>query len=261
MAFNKEQIDKVEKIRRLSFPAFDKIQITGDGVRIIANLFLNPDCLVDINLEQYIDNEVVLLAELSRHIMTAAPATLALYAKDKDKLLLNRDDVIRCFALDHLDTIKNNQIIPLKGFEYALAHVLSVAVVNKIEDIDGIRTVELQQGKVIYKNVIVPANLNIKVKDNVWHHFGVIIDIVKDKDEEIISQQLLHSHWLEIIEGNGSKEIDFKDENIFHKNVYTNILKEIDNRKGKIYNQMAAGEEIDKAAHNNSQVDKITFTN
>ena len=261
MAFDKEQVNVVEKARRLSFADFDKIELSQGGVRIIANLFLNPDCLIDVNLEAYIDKEKVYLADLSKHIMTAAPATLAVYAKDNKKLYLTRDDVIRCFALDHLDTIADNEIIKLNGAAYALAHALSLVTISNIENRDDVRVVELQQENIIYKNVIVPDNLEVKIGDEVWHHFGVLIDMKSDEDEKIFSEQKVHNYWLEIIKKVQVDTIDFTDEQTFNKNVYKKILNEVNNRKSGHYEQVAKQSELDRAANNNSKVNKIMFTN
>ena len=81
MDFATKQIKAVEAVRRLNFADFDQIELTGDAVRILVNLFLNPDCMSDINLEQYIKEEKVKLADLSKHIITACPSTLAKYAE------------------------------------------------------------------------------------------------------------------------------------------------------------------------------------
>ncbi len=261
MAFSKKQIDLVEKTRRLSFSDFDKIKVSGDGIRIIANLFLNPDCLIDINLEEYIDKESVLLADISKHILTAAPATLAQYAQDYKKLYLSRDDVIRCFAIDHLNTIENNDIINLKGASYALAHTLSIANITKIYESDGAIIAELKGDNIVYRNVIIPNNLNVIVGDIVWQHFGVVVDKKSKADDDILLKQADHKYWKDILKTVKDRAIDYTDEKIFKKNVYMNIIKEIENRQSDNYEQVANQSEIDLAVENNTKINKITFTN
>ncbi|MFW0862231.1 MAG: hypothetical protein ACKKL6_01465 [Candidatus Komeilibacteria bacterium] len=260
MVFSKKQIELVEKTRRLSFKNFDSIKISGDGVRIISNIFLNPDCLIDINLDEYIDKDV-LLADLSKHIVTAAPATLAQYAQDHKKEYLSRDDVIKCFALDHLNTIENNDIIKLKGASYALAHALSVARVENIYHNKGVVVAELVADNIKYINVIIPNNLKVEVEDSVWQHFGVVIDKVNEKDKEIISEQAQHPEWQRILNEVKDTIIDYMDEKVFEKNVYKNIISEIENRQSGDYKQGAGQNEIDQAVKNNSKVNKIKFTN
>ncbi|MBL7021775.1 hypothetical protein ISR92_00380 [Patescibacteria group bacterium] len=261
MAFTKKQIELVEKTRRLSFVDFDKIKVSGDGLRIISNLFLNPDCLIDINLEDYIDKEFVLLADISKHILTAAPATLAQYAQEHKKLYLSRDDVIKCFALDHLNTIENNEIIKLKGASYALAHTLSIANIIKIYESEGATIAELEGDNIVYRNVIIPNNLNVVVGNIVWQHFGVVVDKKSKTDDDILLKQADHKYWKDILETVKDRVIDYTDEKIFKKNVYMNIISEIENRRGDNYKQVAGQREIDQAVENNTKINKITFTN
>jgi len=260
MGFSKKQIELVEKARRLSFKNFDNIKISSDGVKIIANIFLNPDCLIDVNLNKYIGREA-LLADLSKHILTAAPATLAKYAKDNKKEYLSRDDIIKCFALDHLNTIEGNEIIKLKGATYALAHALSVSSIACLYEDNQNTIAELVQDNIKYINVVIPKNLKIKVGDRVWQHFGVVIDKVSETDEDIILKQAQHPEWQKILSEVKDLVIDYTDEKVFKKNVFKNIISEIKNRQSNNYKQGAEQYEIDQAVKNNSKVNKITFTN
>jgi len=261
MAFAEKQIKIVEKVRRLSFADFDKIELSRGGVAIIANLFLNPDCITDVNLESYLKYKTVKLSDISRHIITAAPATLAAYAQSHNKLYLDRDDIVECFVLDHLQTLADNKIDKFKGCIYALAHTMSQATVRSVREDDAVFIVELEQGDLVYQNVIVPMSLEVKKGQLVWHHFGVVVDIASAADERIYNKQQADSYWQEIYNTAGKKNIDFTDKNIFGKNIYKRILQELHRRSCDYYENKISQSEIDRVVCNNSQINKIRLTN
>ncbi|MFH1668171.1 MAG: hypothetical protein ABH884_04095 [Candidatus Komeilibacteria bacterium] len=261
MDFATKQIKAVEAVRRLNFSDFDQIELTGDAVRILVNLFLNPDCMSDINLEQYIKEERVKLADLSKHIITACPSTLAKYADDHNQLLITRDDMIKCFSLDHLHAIADHKMEKVKNPSYALAHILTMAKIETMKDQQGQVLANLIQNKIVYKNVLVPSNLKVQTGQLVWHHFGVVIDEAQTQDYQQHYHQLDECYYWQMYNNVKKQTINFADQERFHKDIVHGILKEDQKRtKGK-YQNTANKKNINKAVENNTGKQKIKFTN
>lgn len=261
MGWQEKQIDAVEKVRRLNFAGFDNIELTGDAVRVLVNLFLNPDCMTDIDLEQYIDQKTVKLSELSKHIITACPSTLAKYAEDHNSSLINRDDMIQCFALDHLHAIADHKMEKSKNPSYALAHILTMAKVERMRKQQGQIIADLIQNKISYKNVLVPNNLKVEQGQLVWHHFGVVIDQTLTQDYQQHYDQLDENYYWQMYNNVKGQIINFADQERFHKDIVSGILKEDKKRTKKIYQNTASNKSIKQAADNNMGKQKIKFTN
>jgi hypothetical protein len=224
-------IDKLQQVRIATFAKYQDITISRGALQLIANLFLNPDCQSDIDLIS-LKGRKIRLFELGQHIITAAPSTLARYAQTHNLLLLNENDILKCFALDHATDIVNNKIDFKKNPHYALAHLLNLSQVEKKYITKGRELCDLKTstnwGQEIYRKVLIPKNINISVGEFVYHHFGVIVakandekiakEIVKNKNKNIFIKS-----WSRLTV---KKDItlDFSDKKLFSQDVLDNIL-------------------------------------
>lgn len=229
----KNKVDILQKIRQDTFPNYHKITLDREALRLISYLFLNPDCQADIDLFS-LPGKVIKLFDLGDHIITAAPATLAKYAQQKNLLHLTRIDILHCFALEHAVDIHNNKIDVNKNPYYALAHLLNYSQVKKIDYFSGKKFVVLESrlpwGKIIFKKVLVPMTLNIFPNDFVYHHFGVVVatdNNKKIKSTNVIYQKQINNiyivKWMHQIIAK-KIVIDFTDQKIFQQNIVDNIL-------------------------------------
>lgn len=260
MAFDQQQIKAVEKIRRLSYKDFDNIELSSEAMQLVANLFLNPDCMTDINLESFVADKKVKLSDFAKHIITAAPSTLAKYATEHNKLFLKRDDIIECFTIDHLQALADNKMDKIKNPSYALAHVMSLATVKNIRKHKGYILVDLKQNRIIYKNILVPTNVRIKLNDLVWHHFGVVIDKATTKDYQIFYDQQQQNYFWYLYNNVKKNLINFADIGRFKKDVIGGVIRE-DKRRKNIDYHPSVDIKTNAAVVNNSKINKIIFTN
>lgn len=122
--------------RKNTLKNFDKIALTRDATKLVARLFYNPDCISLVNLDDLIVDGQIPLKDLSRYMLTAAPSTLANYANKHHKVLLHHTDIINCFAIDHQQAVKDNEIDLIYNPEYALSHILLSGRIIKIYEID-----------------------------------------------------------------------------------------------------------------------------
>ncbi len=224
-------IAKLQRIRQITFPDYQKITLDRLALRVVSHLFLNPDCRADIDLFS-LPGKKIRLADLGQHIITAAPSTLAKYAQHHHLIQLGESDILRCFALDHADDIKNNQIDRQNGPAYALAHLLNISRLTKIDYVSKKRLVTLHTkttlGNIIFKKVLLPTELKAEVGNLVYHHFGVVV-AVGNKDEILdnIYQLQLNNIYFNIWQQAIIRKniiIDFSDAKIFSQNVVDNIL-------------------------------------
>ena len=176
-----ESIKKIEEARRLTFPEFDRIVLKSAAVRVLAHLFLSPDCRANVDLAKFADKEQVKLSQISAHILTAAPSALAKYAQEHHKLIISQADILECFALDHARTIKMNQLDTKFSPAYALAHLLNISQVIKIKKVQGKIFVDLKRkfdtSQIVFKNVLVPDDLRVLKNQEVFHHSGVAVAV------------------------------------------------------------------------------------
>lgn len=228
-------IKTVEKARRLAFLKFDQITLDPEAVQILANLFLNPDCKSNIDLSKFISSEPVKLNQLSPHIITAAPSTLAKYAQDHHKLNITGSDILRCFALDHVKNIQDDKI--RSSSSQKLSHLLNVGRVIKSKKIGRKKIVDLEKNfdneKIFFKNIFIPDNLEIFKNQEVFYHFGVVVAAVNNQKlvklaNEIKVEQIKNCSIYRINREAKRKTksiIDSQNKNYFHGNLMEKILR------------------------------------
>lgn len=177
--FMQNIIKNLEKARRLSFPNFDNIVLQSEAVKVLVNLFLHPGCITDINLARFLTGHNVYLIEISPHIITAFPSQLAKFARRKRKFEISQNDLLECYALDHADSVSENQKSLLFEPSYALAHILTIGNVKCLRNFEGRNLtdiiVKVCQQEILFKNVLVPADMPVKLSQTVLHHFGVVV--------------------------------------------------------------------------------------
>lgn len=230
MSANK--VDILQKVRQSTFSNYHKITLDRQALQLLSYLFLNPDCQADVDLFSLPGNNLK-LSDLGQHIITAAPATLAKYAQQKNILHLTKMDILQCFAVEHATDIHSNKIDINNNPYYALAHLLNYSQIKKIDFFSQQKFATLESklpwGKIIFKKVLIPATLNVFENDFVYHHFGVVVarDDKKNKLANIIYQkQINNTHIANWIKQTIVKKIviDFTNQNIFKQDVVDNIL-------------------------------------
>ena len=235
MYLTSQLIKNVEKVRRLAFPEFDQIILEPKAIQVLANLFLNPDCRSDIDLAKFIGPKPVKLSQISPHIITAAPSTLAKYAQDHQQLNITEQDILKCFALDHAEAIQANQLDIKFSPTYGLSHLLNISQVVKIKEIQRKKFVDLEKKfnnqKIFFKNILVPNNLEILKGQKVFHHFGVVVTIVDTPSltkiaNQIKKQQKENCFIYKKNQVTSLKKsiVDSKDKILFHENLMEKIL-------------------------------------
>ncbi len=225
-------VDILQKVRQNTFPHYHKITLDREALRLISYLFLNPDCRADIDLFS-LPGKILKLSDIGQHIITAAPATLAKYAQQKNILHLTQADILQCFALDHATDIHNNNIATKNNPFYALAHLLNFSQVKKIYFFSQQKFADLESrlpwGKIVFKKVLIPSSLKISENDFGYHHFGVVVatDYKSDKLASIIYKQQINNIYTVGWQKETIRKkiiIDFTNQNIFKQNVVDNIL-------------------------------------
>ncbi len=236
-------IKRIEQARRLAFPKFDRITLSPKAVQILANLFLNPDCRSDIDLTKFAKDKPVKLNQISAHIITAAPNTLAKYAQDHYKVRISESDILKCFALDHAKAIQENRIDIKLSPSYGLAHLLNISRVIKIKEIQEKKFIDLEKRigahTIIFKNVLVPDNLQVFKNQEVFHHFGIVVAaantprLIKLVDK--IKREQKKEYFIYKMNQGVTKErkliINTQDKADFHENLMEKII--VGNKKIK----------------------------
>jgi len=164
-------------------------------------------------------------------MITAAPSTLANYANKHRGLHLVESDIIDCFANDHIKAVLNNKIDQFYRPEYALSHILLRGKVQKVYQLDAFKMADVNSDEIIFKKVLVPSDLKIIKGSEVWHHFGVVVDLYNDKS--IFEQQQNDNDFQKLVSKTDLKIIDFSDKKIFRRDITGRILDEQMNLKKK----------------------------
>ncbi|MBI4090822.1 MAG: hypothetical protein HY422_02255 [Candidatus Komeilibacteria bacterium] len=225
-------INKLQAKRREAFATYDSITLRADAVRILARLFMNPDCQTDIDLFSTAKKDTP-LSYLGEHIITAAPSALARFAGEHHLQTLTTDDMLLCYAVDHAHLVEENHIPETWGPRYALAHILNISRVDSLVSVDGRTTAELSTktpwGTILFSHVVVPPDLVISAGQHVYHHYGVVITLVNDVP---LSQKLYDAQKTDdtialFFRTSAQKKltIDFADKKLFHIDVLGQILK------------------------------------
>jgi len=229
--FPKEVIHKLQEDRRKNFPTYSQITLDRGALRIISHNFINPECQSDIDVMS-LKGDVVSLETLGEHVVTAAPSSLAKYGVAKGLLHLTAEDVLRYFSLEHALDVKDNKVHEKRNPYYALAHIMLVSRIEKIGEVSKRRYAHLVMSafdcEIRFRHVVVPDDLRVCRGEMVFHHFGVIADIVRDEDLslEIVRSQR-HEEFIREIQWATAKKdivIDFSSEEIFHRDVLGQIL-------------------------------------
>jgi len=193
-AKDKAILKKLNEIRARNLPRFQEIKLTPQAIDYASKLFLHPFCVATVNLKKFVRKKPVKLAHLAKHIITAFPNTISFYSQEHEKTLINDQDILECFAIDHINGIRENKIESAYSPAYALAHLLTLckAINLRIAQSNRLTDLEYQCGakKIIFKNVFVPKDLKIKRGDRVFHHFGAVIDYVQNKNLADLFQKL-----------------------------------------------------------------------
>lgn len=239
MQFNPKQIIKnLEAARRMTFSGFDKIIIQPEAVRILVNLFLHPGCKSDINLAKFLTNMPVRLADISPHIITAFPSSLAAYAQKKRITNISAADLLECFALDHADSVEENQMHINMNPSYALAHVLTVGKVINLKNHDQRQLADLQieicGRQVQFSRVLVPADIFAPVNSVVFHHFGVVVapadsvelKLLAVKLQQQQSQKFFLQKTVKQVLGEHVETIDYAKAAFFRTDMTSRIINE-----------------------------------
>lgn len=229
--FSKTIIDKLQVVRRKTFPDYDQIVLDASAVPIFARLFLNPDCQTDIDLFALTGRDVK-LSYLGDHIITAAPSTLAKYAQHAHTTRLTAQHLLRCFALDHAHDVEDNQMADKKNPAYALAHILSLSRVTALHATDDETTATLTQptswGSITFKHVLIPRDMRVAKHEWVYHHFGVIVGAASDPQfaAALLSLQKKDAFIASLGKALKRKRItvDFAQESMFGKDILGMLL-------------------------------------
>ena len=163
-------------------------------VRVLVNLFLHPGCITDINLARFLNGRKVSLTEISPHIITAFPTQLAKFSNRKKKNKITQSDLLECFALDHADSVEENQKSLFFEPSYALAHVLTIGKIKNLKNFEGRNLAEVLvkvcDREITFKNVLVPSYLSVKKDQTVFHHFGVVVAKADNKALKNLARKL-----------------------------------------------------------------------
>lgn len=228
-------IQNLEKARRLAFPSFAKIVLEPSAVRLLVNLFLHPGCKSDINLAKFLTGRPVNLTEISPHIITAFPSQLAKFAAKKKKTRINQEDLLECFALDHVDSVAENQKSLLFEPAYALAHVLTIGKVKSLQNLENRNLAEILvkvcEQELTFKHVLVPLDLPVKINQVVFHHFGVVVakadnQKLKNLARQLQKRQNKKGFLQKITKQIVSSSIDFAKSSFFKVDMTSQIIQE-----------------------------------
>ncbi|MFH1598061.1 MAG: hypothetical protein ABIB97_03235 [Patescibacteria group bacterium] len=228
MEVTQQLIKNLARARLSAYPNFEKIELDPAAMVILTRLFLNPDCISDIDLGKLTTQATVKLCDLAKHIVTAAPVTIAQYCEQHNKLLVTEKDMILCFGLDHIDSVFRNKVHESDNPQVALAHILTAGKVKSIKKNLVTMIVQLGEEKSVeLKNVLIPRELTIKKGQTVWQHYGVVIEKAEgDLAEQVRFGQKEIGYFQKILGQNNKKVIDFSDRSIFQKDLIGAILSE-----------------------------------
>ncbi len=220
-------ITKLEKTRRLAFENFEDIILEPEAVQILVHLFIHPGCKSDINLATFATGKQVLLADISSHIITAFPSQVAQYAHRKNITRITGADLLECFALDHADAVEENISSLMMEPSYALAHVLTIGTIIKLQHIEQRQLttikVSLSGKKVTFSHVLVPSTLSVSKDQTVFHHFGVIVAAADTSQKKALAKTLQREQnrkaflqkTIKQVLGKDIQEIDYAKEAFF----------------------------------------------
>jgi len=230
---NKILLKKLNEIRIKTLPRFQKIKLTPQAVGCASKLFLHPFCVATRDLKKFIHHKPVKLAALSRYVLTAFPNTISYYAQERKKILIDAKDILECFALDHIAGIAENKIEKIYSPSYALSHILTLTHAQKLHQHKNYLLADLRyclkNRAITFKNVFVPKDSKIKKGDRVFHHFGVVIDYVQNKNladlfPKLKSEQKQEKYLSQILPG-VSSIIDFGKSGLYPFDLTRRIIK------------------------------------
>ncbi len=234
----KKIINNLEKARRLAFSTFDKIVLEPEAVQILVNLFIHPGCKADINLAKFLTGKPVLLTDISPHIITAFPSTVASYAIKKGIITIRGVDLLECFAIDHTDRVEEHVTMLAMNPSYALAHVLTIGTIKSIQHVDirKLATIEVKVcgQPILFSHVLVPENIVTATGATVFHHFGVV---VASANTSILKKL---AYWLQVnqnkksflrqtvrqVQGGHVEVIDYAKESFFKVDMTGQLIQE-----------------------------------
>lgn len=231
-------INNLEKARRLAFSDFDKITLTPSAVKILIHLFIHPGCKSDINMVKFLTGQLVLLSEISPHIITAFPSQIALYAKRRDKTILTDVDLLECFAIDHAEAVEENKESVGMEPSYALAHMLTIGKIINIRKYDIRQLAEIEvtvcKQKVNFSHALVPPDVIVGNESMIFHHFGVVVaaanstgmnKLARNLQSQQNSQAFLQKITKQVIGANISV-IDYAKESFFKIDMTGKLIQE-----------------------------------
>lgn len=230
-------IQNLEKARRLAFPKFENIVLQPEAVKVLVNLFLHPGCITDINLARFLTGHNVYLTEISPHIITVFPSQLAKFARKKRKIEISQNDLLECYALDHVDSVSENQKSLFFEPSYALAHILTIGKIKKLKNFESRNLtdiiVKVCQQEILFKNVLVPADMPVKLSQTVFHHFGVVVveadsKVLKNLAIKLQKRQNEKEFLNRITKQVIGLDIDFAKSSFFKFDMTGRIIKESD---------------------------------
>ncbi len=230
-------IQKLNENRKKTLPNFEKIKLTERAVKTVSKLFLHPFCVNTTDLKKFIKQSPVKLSTLSKHILTAFPNTISFYAEKHGKTLLRDQDILDCFAIDHQIALSENEIEKVYSPAYALAHILTVCKTTNLRTVSNNTLADLEYGfqtkKIIFKNAFVPRDLEIKKNQNVFHHFGVIIDSSANQRLVLLAQKLESKQkqieYLTKVSKQNKETIDFGKPGLYRFDLLSSIIAESKN--------------------------------
>lgn len=175
----KNLIKKLSLLRLKTLPNFQRIKFTPQAIRTIINLFLHPCCMNTTDLSKFIASKPVALKTISKYILTAFPQTISFYANKHQRFLLGKNDILKCFALEHSEGVAENKIELTHSPAHALAHILTLGQIRDIRHQRETTIADLESTfgpkKIIFKNVFVPRDIPLHKNEKVFQHFGVVI--------------------------------------------------------------------------------------
>ncbi len=231
-------LKNLEQARRLSFDNFENIILEPGAVEILVHLFLHPGCKADVNLAKFLTGQPVLLLDISSHIITAFPSSIAAYAAERGLTRISAVNMLECFALDHVDAVEENQSHLLFGPSYALAHVLTIGTIKSLRSIDQRQLAEVEvivcNQTVTFSHVLVPGAVQVRLGQTVFHHFGVIIASADTKPLQLLARQLQQQQdqkafmqrTIKQVLGDKVATIDYAKETFFNVDMTGQIIDE-----------------------------------
>lgn len=229
-------ITNLEKARRLAFENFEDIVMEPEAVQILVHLFIHPGCKSDINLASFANGKSIPLADISSHIITAFPSQVAKYAHAKQVTRITGVDLLECFALDHVDAVEENIKHLMMEPSYALAHVLTIGKVIKVQHIEQRQLVTIEVSlsgkKIVFSHILVPSTLSVIQGQTVFHHFGVIVAVADSIQKKTLARNLQREQsqkaflqtTLKQVLGKDIQDIDYAKEAFFKVDMTGKII-------------------------------------